>query len=530
MVYVSRWKLISFFLLVCFSTLLVLPNFVAKDQWPSWLFYRPISLGLDLRGGVDLSLEADFNSFFSDQYTQIANNLRKQIREKKWSYTRITATAGDVHFILPTDVSPTQVSEVLSQIDPALVVAFSSDTKGLVKQKQEQTKATVSFHQKAVVTLKKKTLERSIEVIRRRIDAQGTLDPYIHTQGDNRIIIQVPGFHDPQMVKNLLGKTAKLTFQWVWNKESEGQKVTLKDKETRDYPLENEALLTGEDVTGAKAGYHTNAQTGAQEAGVFLEFGSKGARYFSDLTRKGAASFEKGDPRYIAIVLDQTVLSAPLIKHQINDGHAVITGETSIEKAQELAALVRSGSLPAPLNILEEKVVGPGLGEDSIRYGTWATLWAVLGVCVFMILSYSFFGLLSVIGVVFNLLFLMAALSALGATLTLPGIAGIALTIGMAVDANVLINERIKEELRLGRKVITAVHSGYRRAINSIVDSNLTTLIGTALLYGFGAGPVRGLAITMAFGIVISMFTALSLTHNLANFWLQKYPRKTLPL
>jgi len=294
------------------------------------------------------------------------------------------------------------------------------------------------------------------------------------------------------------------------------------DKETK-FPIDKTPVMSGEEVLRSKADYQPNAY-GSEKPVVTLEFSPKGQRIFADLTAP------ENHKRTLAIVLDGEILSTPVIQSHITSGSAVITGNMSIEEAQKLATMINSGALPAPLSVLEEKVIGPGLGNDSILAGTRGTLMAIIGVAIWMLMTYAYFGIFAVLGITFNLLFLLALLIWIGATLTLPGLAGIALTVGMSVDANVLINERIKEEWRLGHSVSDAIHHGYDRAWKSIFDSNITTLTGAILLYMNGSGPVRGFAVTMGLGILISLFTAIGLTRMIVLEWLRLCKPTTLSI
>ncbi|MDP2193748.1 MAG: protein translocase subunit SecD, partial [Alphaproteobacteria bacterium] len=381
-------------------------------------------------------------------------------------------------------------------------------------------------------------IEHSIEVVRRRVDESGTREPNIQRQGDDRIIVQLPGVEDPAEVKKMLGKTAKLTFRMVDHNAPivgstpegkpmgvapQGSEYLLSsDREGNSYfiPVKKEVRLTGDQLIDA----HVSDDPRSGQPAVSIQFDSKGTRTFAEISRAN-------ENRQFAMVLDDMVISAPVFHEAITGGTAQISGRFSYKEANNLAVLLRAGSLPAPLKVVEESTIGPSLGADSIQHGKQGVIIAFVLVSAFMLLTYSLFGGIAIIALAFNIILLFAGLSILQATLTLPGIAGIALTIGMAVDANVLIYERIKEELRTGIKVMLAIQAGYKRAMTTILDSNITTLIGAGVMFQFGSGPIKGFAVTLALGILISLFTALSLTKLIIYLWLRnKKNLTTLPI
>ena len=509
MMYISKFKIIWITFLTMVSMWLVIPSFIPSSMIPSWMPHKKITLGLDLQGGVQLTLEAKSEVFFKDRNNHYASRLKKALLEAKIGYRNLRFDQHQISFEL-------QNAEQRTALD-ALVPNIVHDD---MRMSVQQNKVSLTYDPSVQKIMQREALEKSIEVIRRRVDEAGTVEPLIQTQGDRYVVLQIPGFQNPEDVKKRLNATGKLTFHWVAdNNQPSFETIECKDRAGHVYHLNKEIILTGEDVASAKAAYHTSEE-GRNRPCVALSFTSRGTETFSELTRKTG--------HVLAIVLDNVVLSAPKIQHHIPGGQANITGTQTVEECQSLAALIRSGSLPIPLVVLEEKVVGPGLGADSIRQGTSATLLAILGVAATMFLVYGWFGGFAVVAVAFNLLFLMALLILMDATLTLPGIAGIAITVGMAVDANVLVNERIKEERRLGRKLMPAIDSGYRRAMSSVIDSNLTTLIAVILLFALGSGPVRGFAVTMGLGILTSMFTAISLTRTMVSLWLQRFPSQSL--
>ncbi|BDB96129.1 protein translocase subunit SecD [Candidatus Hydrogenosomobacter endosymbioticus] len=490
---------------------------------PHWLPSKSLVLGLDLQGGVHLLLEVGTKELMAERYAGVAKSIKDALRKEKIRYSRVKSDSSGVSLAIVSDIGAGAAAQVLQK--------SLRNFSGQLDIKPSGSGMHIKFNTSTAQQMVSQAVEQSIEVVRKRVDVAGTAEILIQKQGEDMIVLQIPGFDDPQRVRSLLGKTAKLTFRWVEGiakKEDSGQSTDsasvlapYKQDGESYYMVKKETLLTGEDLLRA---FPSQDERGLPAIGI--EFTSQGGRVFAEVTDP---SINKG--KMFAIVLDEKVLMAPRISVHIQDGKGIITGGQygfSVQEANDLSLLMRSGALPAPLKVVEEKVVGPGLGRDSIYLGGVATLIAIAAVCVFMLCAYSFFGIFAVIGVFFNLCFLMAALIYIGATLTLPGIAGIALTIGMAVDSNVLINERIKEEVRSGRRLISAIDSGHRKAMNTIIDSNATTLVGAFILYLLGTGTVQGFAVTLALGIITSMFTSIELTKFFIVLWLQRFNPKKL--
>ncbi|MGL5784229.1 MAG: protein translocase subunit SecD [Alphaproteobacteria bacterium] len=525
MLQIPFWKRFLILSVAFLGVLLALPNFFSEEQLeflPSWMRQRVV-LGLDLQGGSHLLLEVQGDALMEEHYGFILDGLRKHMRSERIGYLNLKSASKGVSFRLRRGEDSSKLQNLLKKIDPEL--SFS----------QQDGMVHVAYDAAAEKALLKRAVDKSVETIRFRIDERGTKEPLIQPQGDRRIVLQLPGESDPARVKQLIGKTAKLSFQLVEGVISASQVASTSVPADREllpesdqgrgrggsekvyYLVRKERLVTGDMLVDAQPSIDPERH----RPEVQFRFNPQGAKRFGDATRENVG-------RLFAIVLDQQVISAPEISQPILGGAGVIHGSFSTQEAQDLALLMRSGSLPAPLSFLEERAVGPGLGADSIRAGTIATLVAIVFVALFMLVVYAWFGIFADLALIFNMCLLFAVLSLLGATLTLPGIAGIALTIGMAVDANVLINERIKEELRLGRKLISAIDAGYQRALGTIIDSNVTTLIGAGLLYIFGTGPVRGFAVTLSFGVIISMFTAVSLSRVFVVYWLEWFRPKKL--
>lgn len=529
MIKFARWKIWTILSICGLGIIFSIPNLLSPTQvesLPSWL-QNTINLGLELRGGSHLQLEVDLKAVLKDQAEGLLDEVRTSLRSEKVGYTGLLLTPDrkGVTFVLRDPSQRSNIEKLLNKTNSEINITF-----------EPSGRMTVLLTEKAINDKAKQALEKSIEVIRRRIDESGTKEPTIQRQGADRIIVQLPGVENPAEVKRLIGRTAKLEFRLVdeeaghrgYVEVGENGRPTIAvpagsevlpeigdNKEiARHLTVKKQVSITGDHLSSAQLGFEHG------RPGVSIGFDSVGTRKFAEISAKNVN-------RRFAMILDNKIISAPTFNEPIPSGHAFISGHFDNKSASELALLLRAGSLPAPLNVIEERSVGPSLGEDSIHDGKQATVFAFIFVAVFMILNYARFGLFADIALAFNIILLFSGLSLLQATLTLPGIAGIALTIGMAVDANVLIYERIKEELRAGNRPLAAVELGYNRAFTTIIDSNLTTLLGAAVLFEFGSGPIRGFAVTLALGIVISLFTALSLTRLIIHAWMRRQKNLT---
>ncbi len=512
----KRWTLLAVILCAVWGILMVLPTFLPshiRENLPSWLPAKTMTLGLDLSGGMHLSLDVDTENYIQQRCHGVMQFLRPILLKEKILYRQMQSDPYGASFILlnPTDL--TRLKKVVTRMDNVTLEWMTS----------ENGKCTLHIPESERQMMVKDVLGRSVEIIRKRIDETGALEPIIYQQGARQIIVQIPGFDDPDRVRTLLGKTAQLAFHWVGSGDNDCISMPYQNNKSRRIPLEKKSVMSGEKILRSVATYQSR-DYGAEQPVVTLEFTPEGRTLFADLTRP------ENHKRALAIVIDGEILSTPVIQAHITNGTAVISGNMTLEEAQQLATMINSGALPAPLIIQEEKLIGPGLGNDSIAAGTRGTTLAVVAVAIWMVMTYAYFGCFAVLGITFNLLFLVALLIMIGATLTLPGLAGIALTVGMSVDANVLINERIKEELRKGASVANAIIAGYSRAMKSILDSNITTLIGALCLYICGSGPVRGFAVTMGMGILISLFTAILLTRFLVGQWVAWKNPQTLSI
>lgn len=510
MVHIPRWKVAIILGLCALGVVFALPNALPPSvlkKLPEWM--TPVKLGLDLQGGSHLLLEVDVKAGVKDRLSAQIDAVRGALRDKKYGYKGLSAYENTIRFKV-RDLDETQ--EILRYL------SRNPELKDFKVTADDQGRISLVYTEEAVRDLSRRMVEQSIQIVERRINEYGTAEPYIQSQGDDRILLQLPGVDDPGRVKELLGKTAKMTFRLVHrdaDRLAPGSRppagtewLENNDEGGTVLPVYKQILISGENLMDAQLAF--DQDYGRPQ--VSFRFDAAGSRKFASFTAKNIG-------RRMAIVLDGKVLSAPVIQTMI-PGHGVITGNFSPETANDLALLMRSGALPAPLTILEERSVGPELGADSIAAGESATVYAIILVAVSMLLIYSFLGIVANVALVFNLILLMALLSIIGATLTLPGIAGIALTLGMAVDANVLIYERVKEEIKRGKKILPAIETGYTQAMNTIVDSNLTTLIAAAALFFFGSGGIRGFAVTLSLGILVSMFTAISLTRVILVHWI----------
>ena len=482
-----------------------------------------MSLGLDLQGGSYLLLEVQLDQVQRDRLESLMGDIRGHLRKARIGFTGMQMNANSVSLHI---LDPERVADARSQLDslnPQLGGAvlsvgthaydISQPVPGTIVMKITEVYRNQS---------KGDILEQSIEVVRKRIDQLGTREPAIERQGDDRILVQVPGLSDPQRLIDLLGKTAKMTFQLVDQTASVeeakrgiipiGSELLKQDNpppgDTPEIVVEKHVMVAGDRLVDAQLGSDQQGQPA-----VMFRFDSVGAREFGEATKSNVG-------RRFAIVLDNKVIEAPSIREPILGGSGQISGGFTYQSASDLAVLLRAGALPAPLKVIEQRTVGAELGADQVKAGKYSALGGLVLVGLFMVARYGLFGLFADIALTFNIVLLMAVLTLLQATLTLPGIAGIVLTMGMAVDANVLIYERIREEMRNGRSIILAIDTGFRRAMATIIDANATHLIASAILFQLGSGPVRGFAVTLGLGIITSFFTAVMVTRLIVVTWL----------
>ncbi len=511
MIHIDRWKVILTAIICALSFLYAAPNVVPMDRIlgsaAHTLGLRPISLGLDLQGGSHLLLRVELDRVFAERYEDVEQNLRRDLRHAQIGYTRLQAGKDGVTLVLRNTSDRRAAQDVVRKIDPQLVVSDAAD--GALH---------VALDNMALTETRKQTMDQSIEIVRRRVDDDGTKEPIIQRQGDDRIILQLPGVDDPARVKELLGRTARLSFHMPAGAGSlGGLTLPLQDVPGQTMTLDRRPILTGDMLNGASPSQQDGMPV------VSFRLNNTGAKKFCDVTTQFS-----GMP--FAIVLDNVIISAPRINEPICGGAAIISGQFSFQEVADLSLLLRAGALPAPLQILEERTVGPSLGRDSVDAGATSTAVAMAIVMVWMVLNYGLFGVFAGAALIMNMVIIFAIMSGLGATLSLPGIAGIVLTIGVAVDANVLIFSRIREEMQAGKPIVTAIDSGYKNAMSTIWDANMTTLIAAVFLFAIGAGPVKGFAVTLIVGLIASMFSAIMVTRLMVVYWLRHARPKTLDI
>ncbi|MBL4917889.1 protein translocase subunit SecD [Szabonella alba] len=498
----------------------------AIDAWPEWMPTSLLNLGLDLRGGAHLLAEVQVADVYAARidgmWPEVRDTLR-DVRDQVGNVRRQPSVPG----VLRVAVSnPDGMAVALEQVRQLAqpVVTLTGMGQNDIEVTAEGDEIVVQLSEAEREATDDRTIQQSLEIIRRRVDEVGTREPTIQRQGADRILIQVPGIGSAGELKALIGTTAKLTFHPVIGSGSDagadpGARNLLlpsMDEPGRFYIVEQAPVVTGEELVDAQPAFDQN-----NRPAVSFRFNPSGARKFGDYT-----AMNIGSP--FAIVLDDEVISAPVIQSHIAGGSGIITGRFSVDESTELAVLLRAGALPAEMTFLEERTVGPELGQDSIEAGRIAALVAMASVLVFMIACYGWFGVLATVALGFNVALIFGTLSAIGATLTLPGIAGIVLTIGMAVDANVLVFERIREELKTARGPARAIELGYEKALSAIIDANITTFITATILFMVGSGPVRGFAVTLGIGILTSVFTAIFVTRLLVVTWYERRRPKTI--
>ena len=502
-----RWKIWLILTVLVVSAMASLPNIASVPSWWPASLSKPMSLGLDLKGGVHLVLDVDVDKAVARSVEEDVDTVRQALRKEKIRYRKLAAEGTNLIVAIKEAGEVVAAEKLLTEALPAYTITPTENGETTLALKDEVAEETRKF-----------AVDQAIEVIRGRIDALGTTEPVIVKQGDRRILVQIPGYEDTARAKQLIGRTAQLEFKLVdetgnLEKALAGQvplgDIIMYGPETsrggqsyrQPYLLKKQTELSGTDVADARVSIDSRFN----EYAVTLKFNSRGARKFDKLTEAHVGE-------RFAIILEGVVNSAPVIRERISGGSAQITGSFTPTEAHDLAIVLRAGALPAPVKVVEERSIGPSLGQDSIDQGMDSIIIGMILVLIFMAIYYRLFGLVANIALAFNMLLILAAMSMIGSTLTLPGIAGIVLTIGMAVDANVLIFERIREELRLGKTPLAAIDGGYDKAFTTIVDANITTLIAAIVLFQFGSGPVKGFAVTLSVGILASMFTAITVT------------------
>ncbi len=508
------WKSFTIISLVLLGIIFSIPSIIYDENADNWFLKNKINLGLDLQGGSHLLLEVQLDVLYAEELENLSDSIvavsRKNLTnvyDIKIIENLITAKFNNLDKI-------NEIKDTLIKIHRGVSITLQDNV--IIMKIDDIYKKNIQDD----------AIKKSLEVVRKRIDETGTKEPLIQRSGKKRILLQLPGVKDPERVKELIGKTAKLTFHLVDDENNNALinnvepfgKMIVHDinDENIKYLINKKVVVGGENLTKANA---SRDESGAPA--VSFSFDVEGAQKFGTVTRDNVG-------KRLAILLDGLVITAPNIQTKIDGGSGIITGNFTIEEAADLSTLLRAGALPAPLKIVEERSVGASLGADSIAAGKIAAAIGMVLVCIFMILIYGSFGALANISLIANIFIIVSLLGTIGATLTLPGIAGIVLTIGMAVDANVLIFERIKEESLKSKKVFQIVKNGFDRAMSTILDANITTLIAAVLLFAFGSGPIQGFSITLSLGVLASMFTALMLTNFLIYLYLSLTNKKEL--
>ncbi len=541
MLHFAKWKIILVLLVSTAGVLFALPNVLpraALSAIPDWIPHKQINLGLDLQGGAHLLYEMDEKELVQDWLKDVRGDVRDSLRKERIGYTGglpISIANRSVTVRLRSEADADKALRVLRDVSEPIGGNVFTSVTGTVGQTLDVTRdggvITLTLTEQGLIQRISSAIESSIETVRRRIDAFGTTEPTIQRQGRDRILVQVPGVKDVSRLKALVGETGKLEFKLVdptitarqaeeTGRVPAGSEIVASDDGYVDaYVLKSRAMVTGENLVDAQPAFDQRTN----EPIVTFRFDSAGGRRFGRVTQENVG-------RPFAIILDAKVISAPVIREPILGGTGQISGNFTVQEANDLAVLLRSGALPAKLTIIEERTVGASLGADSIAAGRIAALIGLTAVVGFILISYGLFGVFANLALAVNIALIMGALSLVQATLTLPGIAGIVLTIGMAVDANVLIFERIREEARAGKSVIASIDSGYSRALGTILDANITTFIAALVLFWLGSGPIRGFAVTLSIGIITSVFTAFTVTRLMVSQWVRMRRPAEVPI
>ena len=523
-----RWKIWAVSLTVAIGILFAIPSLISgtplADRYPSWLPSARISLGLDLSGGSQLLLEADAADAAKQRLAAMEDSVQTELRrDPRIEIGDISTAGGRLTFMVR---EPRQVDAAVERLRTLTQPVAMTGSRDWDVNVVDSTRVVLTPTQSGQARAMKDAMTVARDVVRRRIDPQGTKEVTVINQGTQRILVQVPGVEDPEALKALIGQTARLEFKLVdltadpaqvaAGRAPPGSQVLPLADGTGGMAVKRRVMVSGDQLTDAKQSFDQDGQPV-----VSITFNSSGARRFGRVTQENVQ-------KPFAIILDEKILSAPNINEPILGGQAQISGNFTVESANALAISLASGKLPVKLNFMEERTVGPELGKDSIAKGTIASVVATLAVMLFMLVTYGRFGAYAVAGLIVNALLILGIMAIFGSALTLPGIAGFVLTIGAAVDANVLINERIREEQRRGRKTLDSIETGYKEASTAIFDANITNVIAAALMWYFGSGPIRGFAVVLMIGIVTSVFTAVNFTRMLVALWVRRKRPKVL--
>ena len=517
MLYFSKLKLVIIYFIIIFLSLFSFLNFVTNED--NFLLSKRVNLGLDLQGGSYLLLEVNSDPVINRNLQQKLLNFRKYLKKNKIRYQNLKLKKQSINFLI-NDEDIEKFKESFLDKNNSINIYYNQYRSYEMDYHIETNKIKIEYSKFGLIEIKNSILNQSLEIVRRRIDETGTKEPTIIRRGNDRILIELPGLDDPNRIKKLLGKTANLSFRLVSETEDTfgAELLTFENKEDQ-LNISKRVILSGDNLINAKPTIdNQNNQTV-----VSFTFDRVGAKKFGRATTDNVG-------KRIAIILDNKIISAPVIQEPILGGNGQISGEFTFQSATDLALLLRSGSLPAPLTIIEERTVGPDLGEDSIKAGAISLAIGFLLVIIYMIYKYRKLGIVADLALIINLILLVGILTILEATLTLPGIAGIILTVGMAVDANVLIFERIKEEIKIEKSTIHAFDMGYQRAQSAVLDANITTLISALILFFLGSGPVKGFAVTLGIGILTTLFSVYFFARHLSSLYAMKNKDKQIVL
>lgn len=506
MLHFSKLKIFSIIFVVILGILFFLPNLFTSNL--SFLPKKKIVLGLDLQGGSYLLLEVNSKPLFKDKLEAKSFELKKKLRMERINYESFETTESIISFRLNLD----NKENILKLLNENNLNESIDETNKELDYQILNDKIIINLSEAYKKRIKKNAMEQSLEIIRSRIDELGTREPTIIAQGEQRILIELPGIKNPKRIKEIIGTTAKLTFRFIADnnaKKTSYEKLQTKN-ELETYNVQKKLVLSGEHLTDAQPGFDNLNNSSV----VNFKLDSFGAKKFAYATKNNIG-------KRLAIIIDNKVVSAPVVRDAITTGNGQISGSFSVEEANNLAIVLRSGALPAPMSIIEERTVGPDLGQESIDKGIVSLVIGFILVILYIFYNYKIFGLFANISLFINLILLISILTIIEATLTLPGIAGIILTVGMAVDANVLIYERIKEEMALESNILIAFDNGYKKVLTTLLDANITTLIAAFVLYFIGSGPIKGFAVTLATGIITSLFTTFVLGRMFVSFYIK---------
>ena len=518
MLYFSKLKILFIYVVILFLSYFSISNFLYEGFKP---FNKEINLGLDLQGGSYLLLEVDTSPIVLQKIQTKFTSIKKFFRENDIKFSNIKIQDRSIYFEIEEISKDKFISEFTKKKDNQINTYFEKYKEFEFLYEIDENEVLISFSKFGIIEIKNVSIVQSLEIVRRRIDELGTNEPNILIRGNERILVELPGLDDPTRVKNLLGKTANLTFRFITDVDSSdfGSEKMLFEDSGEEAVVSKRIVLSGDNLIDAQP----RMDTQTNQTVVTFTMDRLGAKKFGRATTKGVG-------KRLAIILDNKIISAPVIREPIVGGNGQISGNFTFQSATDLALLLRSGALPAPLSIIEERTVGPDLGKDSIDAGTIALIIGFLLVIIFMFIKYRTFGLIANFALIVNLFLLAGVLTIFEATLTLPGIAGIILTVGMAVDANVLIYERIKEEMKIEKNNIIAFDSGYRKAQTAVLDANITTLIAATILFFLGSGPVKGFAITLGIGIITTLFSVYYFARHLTSFYVLKNKDKEISI